>query len=97
MAAEYPAGDRMMNRELIRLLAYLKEPSANARIIAQLQDADLPTEEKLHLALLARFIPGWTTSQKFALLKFYETARSCPAGIASPATSKTCREISSSA
>jgi putative heme-binding domain-containing protein len=80
LAAEYPAGDRMMNRELVRLLAYLKESSANARIIAQLQDADLPTEEKLHLALLARFIPGWTTSQKFALLKFYETARALPGG-----------------
>ena len=50
----------------------MKEPSANARIIAQLQDPDVPAEEKLHAALLARYIPNWTTSQKFALLKFYE-------------------------
>jgi putative heme-binding domain-containing protein len=80
LAAEYPSGDRLMNRELVRLLAYLKEPSANARIISQLQDPDLPAEEKLHIALLARYIPGWTTSQKFALLKFYETARTLPGG-----------------
>ena len=37
-----------MNREIVRLLAYLKEPAANTRIIAQLQDHDLPAEEKLH-------------------------------------------------
>jgi putative heme-binding domain-containing protein len=80
LASEYPSGDRLMNRELVRLLAWLKEPSANARIISQLQDPDLPAEEKLHLALLARFIPGWTTSQKFALLKFYEMARTLPGG-----------------
>lgn len=80
LAAEYPSGDRLMNRELIRLLAFLKEPSANARLISQLQDPDVPAEEKVHLALAARFIPGWTTPQKFALLKFYETARSLPGG-----------------
>ena len=80
LAAEYPSGDRLMNRELVRLLAYLKEPSANARIISQLRDPDLPADEKLHLALLARFIPGWTTPQKFTLLKFYETARTLPGG-----------------
>ncbi|HEX3997810.1 MAG TPA: HEAT repeat domain-containing protein [Pirellulales bacterium] len=80
LANEYPAGDRVMNRELIRLMAFLKEPSANARMIQQLQDPDLPAEEKLHLALMARFIPNWTTSQKFALLKFYESARSLPGG-----------------
>ncbi len=80
IAAEYPAKDRLMNRELLRLLAYLHEPGANEQIILQLQNPDLPAEEKLHLALLARFIPDWTTPQKLALLKYYETARTLPGG-----------------
>ncbi len=79
-AAEYPSNNRQMNRELMRVMAYLKEPSANTRIIAQLQAPEVPAEEKLHAALLARFIPGWTTPQKFVLLKFYETARALPGG-----------------
>lgn len=79
-AAEYPSGNLQMNRELMRLLAYLKEPSANPRIIAQLQDPSVPAEDKLQAALLARFIPNWTTPQKFALLKFYEAARTMPGG-----------------
>ena len=52
LANEYPSRDRILNRELIRLIAYLQEPAANARIIAELQ-SDMPLEEKLHLALYA--------------------------------------------
>ena len=79
LAREYPSGDRLHNRELIRLLAYLQEPSALARMIAQLQ-TQMPAEEKLHLALYARFMPNWTTKQKLALLQFYEAARTDSGG-----------------
>jgi putative heme-binding domain-containing protein len=74
LAKEYPSKDRIQNRELIRLLAYLNDNGAARRMIQQLQ-TDMPLEEKLHLALYARFIPDWTTKQKLALLKFYESAR----------------------
>ena len=74
LAKEYPSADRIHNRELIRLLAYMQEPSASERMIAQLQ-TEMPPEDKLHLALYARFMPNWTSKQKFALLKYYESAR----------------------
>ncbi len=79
LADEYPSKDRVLNRELVRLLAYLQDNSANERIVEQLQ-SDLPLEEKLHLALYARFIPEWSTQQKLALLKFFETARAIKGG-----------------
>jgi putative heme-binding domain-containing protein len=40
----------------------------------------MPAEDKLHLALYARFMPNWTTKQKLALLQFYESARTGAGG-----------------
>ncbi len=79
LAKEYPSADRNMNRELIRLLAFLQDKTVGPRMMAQL-DSDLPLEDKLHLALYAHFMPNWNTKQKLALLKFYETARTYPGG-----------------
>ena len=80
IANEFPSKDLTMNRELVRLLAALHEPGANSRIIDQIKDPAVPAEEKIHMALMARFLPDWTTSQKLDLLKFYETARALPGG-----------------
>jgi putative heme-binding domain-containing protein len=80
LANEFPSKDASMNRELVRLLAALHERGANSRIIDQIKDPAVPAEEKIHMALMARFIPDWTTSQKLDLLKFYETARALPGG-----------------
>ncbi len=74
LANEYPSKDRMLNRELVRLLAHLRDTSAAGRMLAQLR-SDMPIEDKLHLAFYARFVPKWSTKQKLELLKFYETAR----------------------
>ncbi len=74
LGKEYPSTDRNMNRELIRLLAYLQDTSAIDRMMEQLE-SDMPLEDKLHLALYARYVPNWTTKQKLRLLNFYETAR----------------------
>lgn len=79
LAKEYPSADRIHNRELTRVLAYLQEPSAGGRMIAQLQ-SNMPLEEKLHLTLFARFIPNWTTQQKLTLLKFFESTHGNGAG-----------------
>jgi putative heme-binding domain-containing protein len=79
LADEYPTKDARMNRELVRLLAYLGEHGAADRMLEQLR-ADLPQEEKLHLGLYARFFDRWSSAQKFELLSFYEHARSMSGG-----------------
>ena len=53
-----------MNRELIRVLAYLEDPSTAERVVEQLE-SDAPMMERLHTALCARFLTaGWTTPRK---------------------------------
>jgi len=76
----YPAGDHLVNRELVKLLVYLQAPAAAAEFAEQLR-SDLPTEEKLHLSGYAsRLEVDWDTQSKFALLDFYEEARSMKGG-----------------
>lgn len=80
IANEYPAGEIRMNRELIRLLAYLDDPSILPRAVEFLKsDAGVP--EKVQAALYVRYISkGWTTEQKLYVLAFYEAARKLPGG-----------------
>jgi putative heme-binding domain-containing protein len=81
LAEEYPALEPQMNRELIRLLVYLDEPSVVPRLLDELSREDNAIEEKLHLALYARFMKtGWSCEQKLAVLRFYEYARTLPGG-----------------
>ena len=79
IAREFPTRNSQMNRELIRLVAYLQGYSATSRIIEQLA-ADIPKEDKLQFALYSRFLNGWSTQQKLDLLKFLETARTQTGG-----------------
>ncbi|MDX1962124.1 MAG: HEAT repeat domain-containing protein [Pirellulales bacterium] len=79
LADEYPTKDARMNRELVRLLAFLREPRATELFLDQLRGA-APAEEKLHLALHARFLTEWTTSQKLELLAYLEYARTLEGG-----------------
>ena len=79
LADEYPTKDARMNRELVRMMAYLQEHGAADRILEQLR-TNLPQEEKVHLALYGRFFDRWSTHQKFELLSFYEHARSMSGG-----------------
>jgi putative heme-binding domain-containing protein len=79
IAKEYPTRNAQLNRELVRLVVYLQGKSAAPRMLEQLA-ADIPSTDKLQVALCARFLQGWTTAQKLELLKFYETARSLPGG-----------------
>jgi hypothetical protein len=79
IAREYPTRNAQMNRELVRLVVFLQGKSAAPRMLEQLA-ADIPSADKLQVALYARFMQGWTTEQKMELLKFYETARALPGG-----------------
>jgi putative heme-binding domain-containing protein len=74
LAQEFPAGHATMNREVVRLLAYLQVDSITDRYVAYLK-SDVPEVEKLHLALHLRFIEtGWSPEQKLEVMKYYETA-----------------------
>lgn len=79
LADEYPTVEPRMNRELVRLLAYLGENGANERLLEQLR-ANIAQEEKMHVAMHLRFFRQWTTNQKFELLTFLEQARLMPGG-----------------
>lgn len=81
LAQEYPSRDQRMNRELVRLLAYLQQPNAVGSFMQQLRLAELPPVEKMHIAMHARFLQvGWTMMLKLELLKFYEEARAMQGG-----------------
>lgn len=74
LADEFPSGDSLMNRELIRLLAYLQESSIIDRYVAYLK-SDAPEVDRLHVAMYLRFIESdWTPAQRLDVLAFYEEA-----------------------
>jgi putative membrane-bound dehydrogenase-like protein len=80
LADEYPAGEIRMNRELVRLLAYLDESSILPRLVEFLK-GNAPTSEKIHTSLMARYITkGWTPEQKLYVLAVYEGARRLEGG-----------------
>jgi putative heme-binding domain-containing protein len=74
LAQEFPAGDPLMNRELIRLLVFLQESEINGRYLAFLR-SDAADIDKLHVAMHLRFLEaGWTSDQRLELLGYYEEA-----------------------
>ena len=80
LAEEFPSGEMMMNRELIRLLMYLQVSSILDRYTTFLK-SDAPYTERLHLALHLRYLrTGWNSDEKMELLKFYENALNQPEG-----------------
>jgi putative membrane-bound dehydrogenase-like protein len=76
----YPTGDAETDRELVKLLAYLDPPEAAAKFASQLA-SDIPEIEKLQVAAYApRLKSGWTTPDKLAFLRYYETIRDIEGG-----------------
>jgi putative heme-binding domain-containing protein len=74
LADEFPSGDSLMNRELIRLLAFSQEDAIIDRYLTYLK-SDAPEVDRLHAAMYLRFIEnGWTPEQRLDLLAFYEDA-----------------------
>ncbi len=84
IAEEFPAGEERMNRELIRLAAYLGSDTLGQRALDYLA-GDAPLKERLHVAMYLSFLEyDWTAEQKFRLLKFYEMAALEEAGSSVP-------------
>ena len=48
---EFPSGNSIINRELVRTMAYLRVGDLDGRIKEYLADADVSTEDKVHLGL----------------------------------------------
>ena len=72
IAEEFPAGERRMNRELIRLAAYLQADGVAERAL-QYIESDAPEMERVLVAMCLQFIShNWNASQRFRILKFYE-------------------------
>ena len=80
LSEEYPSRDLRMNRELVRLLVYLQEPTFAPRLVEQLS-SDMPNVDKMQLLTHARFLQaGWTIPLKLEVLKAYEEARTLQGG-----------------
>lgn len=80
LTREYPSGDVIMNRELVRLLVYFQVDSILDRYLEQLA-SNVPEAEKLHVAFHLRFLKrGWTSEQRLQVVKFFEHAQTIQAG-----------------
>ncbi len=81
LAEDYPSLEPRMNRELVRILVYLQDPSIAPRLLSELANSNMPIEERLHAACYARFLQaGWPPEGKLSVLKFLEDARQLPGG-----------------
>lgn len=84
LAAEYPVGEPVLNRELFRLLAYLNAEEVIPEAIAYLQ-SDAAIEERLHVAMHLRFFKHeWTSAERFAIVRFFEESQLINTGSSVP-------------
>lgn len=84
LAEEFPAGDPLMNRELIRLLVYLQDESILERCFEYLA-SDVSSADKMHVAMYLRFLQaGWTLERKEAWLQFVTQAKTWDGGSGYP-------------
>ncbi len=68
VSSEFPSGNTTINRELVRLLAYLESPLVATRYMEKLK-SDLPLPDKTHLIAHSPYlIEGWSVAQQFELL-----------------------------
>lgn len=75
LGEEFPSADAVMNRELMRLLAYLQVTSPLERYLAFLV-SDAAEIDRLHVALHLRFIEsGWPEGRRLDVIKFFEDAK----------------------
>jgi putative heme-binding domain-containing protein len=77
---EYPTKHALLNRELVRLLAYLQPLGAATAMARQVND-NTGDAEQLHIAAYApRITQGWETSDKMIMLSYYEKVRGMEGG-----------------
>jgi putative heme-binding domain-containing protein len=75
LLARFPSEDDRQNRELVRLLVMMQDPSLAPRLVKHLQ-GQAAMEERIQAAMLATFLNvGWTPELRSQLLEFFNTAR----------------------
>ncbi len=80
ISSRFPTGDYRLNRELVRTLVMLQDPTLAPRLVQHLYEK-VPMEERIQAAMLARFLnPGWTPELRGELLGFYALARTFEGG-----------------
>ena len=80
LAAEYPAGNAKINRELVRILAHLESPYAGERFFEQLQ-SNLEITERMQLVMHApHLIAALNSTQRMKTLDIFELVRKSPEG-----------------
>ena len=80
LGEEFPAGDATMNRELIRLLAYLQVNEPLDRYLAFLK-SEADQVERLHVAMHLCFLKdGWKPGQRLELIQFLQDATKVTGG-----------------
>ena len=73
IASEFPSGNTIINRELVRVLAYLESSLVATRYLDYLK-SDLPLEDKTHLMTHAPFFAkSWTPAEQFEILQLIAT------------------------
>lgn len=80
LGVEFPSGDSTINRELVRLLAYLQVFGPMDRYFAYLK-SEADAVDRLHLAMHMRFLnDGWEGGKRIALLEFLQGAAKLEGG-----------------
>lgn len=74
LSAEYPSGNVLLNRELVKLLVALQCDDITDRFLALLK-SDASDTEKLHVAMQMRYLEnGWKAGQRLQLIDYCEKA-----------------------
>ncbi len=75
LAEEFPTGNAHLNRELMRLLAFLRAEGFLDRALEYIE-GDAESSERTQVAMLLRFVPdGWTPEKRIRVLRFFEQAQ----------------------
>ena len=74
---EFPSGSSSINRELVRLLAYLKAGDLQGRMEEYLQSDEVSIEDKVHFGMYMQAVgPNLTSGARMAIIEALELAQS---------------------
>ena len=81
MSDEFPSGNSIMNRELARILAYLRVTAIGDRYAEFLKGESATELDKIQVAMMLQTIrTGWDSKTRLALIEFLEKARLAEGG-----------------